>query len=134
MVLQIGSNDGVSTNPIYKLLMQNLDWKAFLVEPAPSLFDKLKRSYQGRANTRFLNVAVSDNDIDKPFYHLYDDVNLACPGIPDWYDQLGSFNRDNVANCLGKECDKYIKQIIVKSVSFDGLYSSPQSSVFTFFI
>lgn len=70
-----------------------------------------------------MNVAVSNNDSDKSFYYLDDDVNLAGFGIPDWYDQLGSFSRDHIANSLGKEYGKYIKHILVKSVSFENLLS-----------
>lgn len=85
------------------------------------MFDKLQRLCPGRANARFLIVAVSDNVIDNLSNYLDDDLSLAGPRIPDWHDQLDSFIRDRVANCLRMEYDKYIKQIIVKSVTFDGL-------------
>jgi hypothetical protein len=43
----------LATDPLHDLLMKNRDWKAFLVEPVPSIFEKLKTTYMNRPNTFF---------------------------------------------------------------------------------
>jgi hypothetical protein len=43
--LQIGSNDGVSGDPL-NFFINNYNWHGVLVEPIPFLFDQLQRNYK----------------------------------------------------------------------------------------
>jgi len=121
VVLQIGSNDGLATDPIHDLLMKNRDWRAFLVEPVPVLFEKLKHAYQGRDRTSFLNIAVSDKNQITNFYHLDDVPNEIRANFPDWYDQLGSFDKAHIVSHLGTSCENYIKTLEVNTLRFSDL-------------
>ena len=44
-ILQIGSNDGRSGDPIFQLKVKNNLWKVVFIEPIPYLSDKLKETY-----------------------------------------------------------------------------------------
>jgi FkbM family methyltransferase len=128
VVLQIGANDGLATDPIHDLLMQNPDWEAILVEPVPFLYERLKKNYLGRSKTRFLNVAVSEKDGNADFYYLDEDVKKNGLQIPEWYDQVGSFNPTHLSNCLGLEISKHIKSMVIQTVSFETLLRANEIS------
>ena len=44
VVVQIGSSDGITGDPIFALLKTRRHWKAILVEPLPGMFGKLKEN------------------------------------------------------------------------------------------
>ncbi len=57
--IQIGANDGKSTDPIYE---HSVGWNGILVEPLPHIFEKLKANYADRKGKLiFENVAISDS-------------------------------------------------------------------------
>lgn len=87
--IQIGSNDGKTGDPIYKLIKDS-EWKGILVEPVPYLFEKLVKNYSFAADRlHFENVAIGKTEGNIDFYYIRqsDDV-----GLPEWYNQLGSFD------------------------------------------
>ncbi len=93
--IQIGSNDGVSGDPIVDLVKKN-DWHGILVEPVPFLFEKLKKNYEKqKENLFFENSAISKNDGKAKFYRL---KQCDGPETPNWFNQLGSFNKDVVVS------------------------------------
>ena len=59
--IQIGANDGVSVDPINKLIKNN-NWKGILFEPGKEAFDQLKINYNNNPNLIFVNAAVSNYD------------------------------------------------------------------------
>lgn len=67
--LQIGSNDGISGDPLNKFI-NNYNWKGILVEPIPFLFEKLKRNYfHKKSNLIFYNIAISaEAEGEKDFF------------------------------------------------------------------
>ncbi len=89
--IQIGSNNGMSGDPIYKYIIAN-SWHGVLIEPVPYLFDMLKQTYAGHhEHLSFENSAIAASDGHLKFYRL---EKTSLPGLPDWYDQLGSFNKE----------------------------------------
>lgn len=91
--IQIGSNDGISGDPIYKYVVSK-KWRGILVEPVPSLFIRLKESYKNyKENLIFENSAIATKNGKAKFYRLKE---TADPNMPKWYDQLGSFNKEIV--------------------------------------
>src|SRR5450432_1889496 len=55
--LQIGSNDGITQDPLREFIVRQPKWRGCFVEPLPHLFAKLKRNYGhvGRNNLRYEN-------------------------------------------------------------------------------
>jgi FkbM family methyltransferase len=100
-VVQIGSNDGITDDPIHSLLESNPSWKALLVEPVPFLFERLRKNYSNNPNIRFANVAISEQAGMATFYYVDPVAKDHIPQLPLWFDQLGSFDRRHIACHLG---------------------------------
>lgn len=89
-VVQIGSNDGQTDDPLYSTLSDPcFDVEGILVEPVPELYERLTDNYREKAGLRLLNVAIAEANGVRPFFWV-----VPKPGDPWWVDQLGSFNRD----------------------------------------
>jgi FkbM family methyltransferase len=71
--IQIGANDGVTTDPINKFVTL-YNWGGILVEPIPEIFDKLTKNYSNQKNLKFLNVAIGESDGSRPLYTLKTDA------------------------------------------------------------
>ena len=117
--IQIGSNDGVSNDPIHNYIV-NRQWKGILVEPVKFLFDKLKLNYRNSTNQLiFENVAIAKNDGTAVFYRIRETDN---PDTPFWYSQIGSFDKQVLLS--HKDNDDFEKLIVeeeIKTISFSSL-------------
>jgi FkbM family methyltransferase len=107
-VVQIGSNDGLTGDPIHSLLRENPSWNALLVEPVPFLFERLRQNYSHNKNVRFENVAVTHAAGTTTFHYVDPAAKQRIPDLPEWYDQLGSFDRGHIVRQLGAAMEPYI--------------------------
>jgi len=108
----IGANDGLSGNHVNEFVVSGR-LSCVFVEPVPFVFKRLSRVYGGRKNVQLANCAVSATDGTAPFYHV---KNGTCPG----YDQVGSFNRDQVVEKIPDYGGELVA-IEVKTLSFKSL-------------
>lgn len=106
-IVQVGSNDGISGDPLFNLINKNVGWEALFIEPVPYLFERLKENYENQPRFRFENVAINDGAYQS-FYSVKDSAKLEIPNLPKWYDQLGSFNRENITKHLNGVLEPYI--------------------------
>ncbi len=90
--IQIGANDGMKFDPTY-LYAKKYRWKGILVEPVDYVFGKLKNNYRGFNGLIFENVAIGEKNGFKKFYML---KKSEGEDIPLWYDEIGSFFKENV--------------------------------------
>ena len=121
-VVQIGSNDGKTGDPIHRLLMAKPEWVVLLVEPVPWLFERLQNSYFSRPGTLMARVAVADGPPrEQSFYYVSSAAKKAVPNLPAFYDQVGSFNEGHIVKYLGEECRPFIVCIPVPTVCFADL-------------
>lgn len=93
--VQIGSHDGQQLDPLRELVLRH-QWSGIMVEPVPYVFDRLRRNYGHLSRISLENVAVATKDGQLPFYHLEDAHDAGRPGLPLWFDALGSFRREVV--------------------------------------
>lgn len=91
-LVQIGSNDGKTNDPFYGHITTR-GWSALLVEPVPFIYERLVENHCGHARVITDNVAISNREETRPFYHLR---RTDSPDAPWWYDQIGSFDREQV--------------------------------------
>jgi putative sugar O-methyltransferase len=93
--VQIGSHDGQQQDPLRDIVLSR-EWSGIMVEPVPYVFARLQHHYGHLQRVQLENLAVGPIDGTKPFYHLRDTSGAGRPGLPIWFDALGSFDRDVV--------------------------------------
>jgi FkbM family methyltransferase len=120
-IVQIGSNDGVHGDPIYKLIKKNTKWKALFVEPIPYLFERLKTNYGTDVRFSFENVAINEG-VQQTFYSVKEEAIIDIPNLPSWYDQLGSFNKENILKHLDGILEPYILETQLSGMSLNELF------------
>lgn len=59
--IQIGANDGISNDPLYKFVVR-FGWEGILLEPLPEVFEMLTATYRDNAKLLLLNAAISEQD------------------------------------------------------------------------
>jgi len=62
-IIQVGANDGITNDPVFKYINANSKFHGVLVEPFPPIFKTLVKNYNNSSSDlKFLNAAVSDFD------------------------------------------------------------------------
>jgi FkbM family methyltransferase len=93
--VQIGANDGQSSDPIYHLVQQ-YHWQGLLIEPQPSAFQRLLENYRDQPQLQFENIAIGDKDGTTPLYRVREEGT----NLPYWYYQIASLQRESVEAAL----------------------------------
>ncbi|PWC56246.1 hypothetical protein TSH7_28545 [Azospirillum sp. TSH7] len=100
-VIQIGANDGVMEDPLYRYLSDERHnaISAVLIEPLSYYFDTLSRIHATRPNTLMLKMAAGMNEAERKFYHVLPEIadEMNGDGPPNnWAHGQGSFFRESV--------------------------------------
>jgi len=120
VIIQIGSNDGVSNDPVHELLLEREKWSAVFVEPVPYVFDRLKSNYPSSSRFVFENSLINDGST-QVFYWVSEEARKALPQLPGHWDQLGGFRRSHITN-HEPELEPFILQAEIKGLTLDGLF------------
>lgn len=119
-ILQIGSNDGKTGDPLNQLLNKYQKWKALFVEPVPYLFERLKDNYPDKNRFVFENAAINEGD-RLNFYWVDPEAKDELFDLPYWYDQLGSFNEQHIINELGDKMKPFILSQELEGITLKAL-------------
>lgn len=65
-LLSIGENDGKTLSNVLGLIENN--WSAYLIEPSPVPFSKMKELHKGNNNVKLFNYAISTESGELDFY------------------------------------------------------------------
>jgi FkbM family methyltransferase len=117
--LQVGSNDGVRSDPLHSFRVNNRNWTGIFIEPVEPIFERLKRNYQFSDRFIFENVAIGPSRETRKFYYVSEDAKELGGNISLWYDQLGSFDKTHILkHCIGRNSGfaSYIVEQEVKCV------------------
>ena len=118
--IQIGSNDGISVDPLREFIVSNHKWHGAFVEPVPQIFTQLCKNYsylRGR-DLNFFNVAVAEQPGTKSFWKIKD----AClKEFPLFAYQIGSFDRDHITKHFPdiSDMDSKIEEINVPCRTYE---------------
>jgi FkbM family methyltransferase len=83
--IQIGANDGIYHDPIFKF---NNKWDGILIEPIPSVFEQLKLNYNNRETKLiFENIAIGDKNGTSNFYIPKDFKEI------EWKSKIASIDK-----------------------------------------
>lgn len=130
-VVQIGSNDGKTGDPIYPIFRKRRCWGGLFVEPIPYLMEKLQRNYSFSSGCKFECAVVNDGQ-PATLYYLDPQVTVDNPELPGWYEQLGSLNPDHASGVPGINgmLSVYRKERAVNGITFEKLLEKHQVSDF----
>lgn len=115
--IQIGANDGISNDPLYKFVVQ-FGWEGILVEPLPEIFETLTATHCGNSKLVLLNAAISEEDGWRTIY------TVRMDGVAfQKAHQFSSFHKESV---LGQtswipDIAQRIEERQVKCISLDTL-------------
>ena len=115
--IQIGANDGVSNDPLFRFVNE-YGWRGILVEPLPEVFELLKKNYAGKANLKFVNAAISEQDGFRTLYTVRIDTDTFSLA-----HEFSSFRKEVVAQQTTWVPDiaERIEETRVKCISLDTL-------------
>jgi FkbM family methyltransferase len=116
--IQVGSNDGSHNDPLRAHLLRH-GWSGIMVEPVPYVFERLRANYGAQKGVRLEQVAIGPVEGPIPFYHLAQ----TDEALPQWYDQLGSFLRENIVKHADQipRLEERILETMVQSMTFRSL-------------
>ena len=116
--LQVGANDGVSNDPLNEFI-SSFNWGGICVEPLPENFKKLRETYDGKSEVILVNAAVGNGDDQKIYFVNPQKAKALNIEIPDWFNQLASFDKKLVVSDLkGDRKDEIVDELDIKSISF----------------
>ncbi len=118
IAVKVGANDGVTGDPFGDMFLDDVKWRGVLVEPVPECARKLRARYAGCGRFAIEEVAVSLESGVVPFYSVSETAKLQIPGVPVWYDQLGSFDRSHIVRHLNGRLEPFI---VERQVNVDTL-------------
>ena len=105
-IIQIGANDGLMCDPLYRFTKLQKTRSFFRIEPHPFYFKKLKQLHSGDAHVTCLQLAVSadSNPTRELFYiptHIADLMNGSDPSLQNnWAHGQGSFYKDFIIDSI----------------------------------
>jgi FkbM family methyltransferase len=117
-VVQIGSNDGKTGDPLHDLIKLN-NWIVTFVEPVPYLFEKLVQNYGTQPRFKFIQKAIGEGKSN--FYFIDKQAGLDL-NLPVWYDQLGSFNPNHIIKHFGESIKPYMRYIEINTINLNELF------------
>lgn len=119
--LQIGSNDGISNDPLNPFVRKH-KWSGYCIEPVPENFHKLKQTYNYNDQIVLLNKALASSKSLKLYSVNSENAKKHNIDLPTWHSQLASFDRNLVvAGLNGIDRFDIIDEIEVNSISFTEL-------------
>jgi len=116
--IQVGSNDGMSGDPLHDLIMVNPLWRGIFIEPVDYVFQRLIQNYGSSERFIYEQIAIAEETGEREFYYVSEQASQD-PGTPRLADKLGSFDRSHIT----KHASSLEKYIISKTVRCEPLGS-----------
>lgn len=126
VVVQIGSNDGKSGDPIHDSLVHHPRWSALLVEPEPRAFERLKANYGPDKRFTFRNTAISPDGRPAEFFWIDPRMARDIPGTPHQFDQVSSFDLQHIRKHFDQSVDPYIRSRTIPTSTLPELLQGAQ--------
>jgi len=115
--LQIGANDGVMNDPLYKFNIENKNVvSGFVLEPLPDMFNQLVYNYKECTGIKAFNLAIHSTKSEMILHR----VNPAyAKRIPEYARGIASFDPNHWKKTMLVPDIKYMEEIKVKCISMD---------------
>lgn len=113
LFIKVGANDGVSGDPFGTSLLDFQKWSGVLVEPVPYCADRLRKIYTDHLRFAIDTCAVGPTRGKASFFYVSEFAAQSLPDTPEWYDQLGSFDRNHISKHWEGKLDPFIESLDV---------------------
>lgn len=94
--VKVGAHDGITGDPCSDILIADARWKGLLIEPVPYLFARLKENFSNSTRFALEQVAVGPKASRATFYCMAAEAKESLPDLQDFFDQLGSFDKQHI--------------------------------------
>lgn len=103
LVVQVGANDGVQSDPLRQFLLNPGNYAAILIEPIPFYVSKLKALYSNRPDVKIIEAACGEVSQTKSLYFIdpviADEMNGDGP-FNNWAHGQGSIDYNTVVHWI----------------------------------
>jgi FkbM family methyltransferase len=106
--VKVGANDGLTGDPCGDAFLSQATWAGLLIEPVPFLVRKLEKIYSDGSRFRIAQLAIGPVSSQMDFHYVSPDAKSAIPNLPEWFDQLGSFDPSHIAKHLDGQLVPYV--------------------------
>ena len=122
MFVEIGAHDGAFSDQFRSFILDR-DWTGVMVEPAPYVFERLRRNYESIDRVTIENAAISEADGVQPFYQLRQVSDPEREGLPSWYDAIGSLSKETLLSHqdLIPDIEQRLVEVEVPCMTFESL-------------
>jgi FkbM family methyltransferase len=117
--IQIGANDGVMNDPIFKFIEKNKNRvSGFVLEPLPDIFSTLVTNYQSFPKIKPLNLAIHNSETEMLLYRVKSEH---LSKVPAFARGIASFDPNHWKKTSLVPNPDYIESEIVKCISYSQL-------------
>lgn len=118
-IVQIGANDGVNSDPIFRFIQQHKKQiSAVMVEPVAEYYTILNNRYKNNAAIVTDNVAIHNEKKEMVIYKVNEQKRKALK-LPRWSRGIASFNPEH--HKLTKTPFEIMEEEIVACITFEEL-------------
>jgi FkbM family methyltransferase len=122
VIIQVGSNDGVSNDPLYESILIHKR-QSYLVEPIDYLAEKLRSLHNLNPYVRVCQFAIHPTANSVEFFCLPRDADVKMGDLwKPWFDQIGSFSRQHLTK-HSPFIEPFIQQTDIPCITLDRLIS-----------
>lgn len=108
LFVKVGANDGLTGDPCGDIFLTNPNWHGILIEPVPYCVERLQKVYSDSDRFVIEQVAVDTTSGSATFYYVSEEAKGLFSELPEWYDQLGSFDRNHILKHLDGKLERFI--------------------------
>ncbi|MDA7541810.1 FkbM family methyltransferase [Gammaproteobacteria bacterium] len=120
--IQIGANDGVMNDPIYKFNIDNRSVvSGYVLEPLPDIFEKLSENYNSCPNIKAFNLAIHATESEMVLHRVKPSHK---DKVPEFANGIASFNKAHWEKTNLIPDKDYMEEVLVKCSTFQDFIKS----------
>ena len=114
--LQIGANDDVMNDPIYRFNMDNKSVvSGFVLEPLPDIYEKLVENYQSCRNIKPFNLAIHATEVEMVLHRV---KPARAAEVPGFARGIASFDETHWEKTSLVPNSDFMQKVKVNCISF----------------
>lgn len=120
--IQVGANDGVMNDPLYKFNMDNKRViTGYVLEPLPDIYEKLIKNYEACPNVKAFDLAIHATEQEMILHRV---KPALADRVPEFARGIASFDASHWKKTSIVPSADYMEQVKVRCVSFADFIAS----------